>query len=67
MKRKYLKCENTDFLAHFSSKVWYVTHEVGVAGKAPNNCIVRIGNIYDWKECSNNLLHNNSTMKVSMG
>ena len=64
MKRKF---ENTDFLTYFSSKVWHVTHEVGVAHRALHNCVVRIGNVYDWKECSDNLLYNNSTIKVIMG
>ena len=67
MKRKYLNFENIDFLTYFSSTGRHVTHEVGVAGRALYNCVVGIGNLYDWKECSDNFLHNNSTMKVGMG
>ena len=33
MKRKFLKFENIDFLAFFSSKGRCVTHEVGVANR----------------------------------
>ena len=44
-----------------------MTHEVGVVCGALCNCVVRIGNLYGWKECSNNFLHNNSTIKVRMG
>ena len=66
MKRKFFKFENTDFLTYFSSKSRHVPHEVGVAHGALHNCVVRIGNLYDWKECSDNLLHNNTTMKVRM-
>ena len=65
MKRKFLKFENIDFLTYFSSR--HVTYEVGVAHGALCNCVVRIGNLYGWKECSNNFLHNNSTMKVILG
>ena len=67
MKRKCLKFKNIDFLCYFSSKGRCVTHKVGVAHGALLNCIFRIGNLYGWKEHSNNLLHNNSTIKVRMG
>ena len=42
MKRKFLKFENIDFLAFFSSKGRCVTHEVGVANRTLCNCVVRI-------------------------
>ena len=67
MKRKFLKFQNIDFVTYFSSKGRLVTHEVGVAHRALCNCIVRIGNLYGWKEGSNNFLHNNSAIKVRMG
>ena len=50
MKRKFLKFENTDFLAYFPSNGSCVTHEVGVACRAPCNCVVRIPTLYGWKE-----------------
>ena len=69
MKRKFLKFENIDFLAFFSSKGRCVTHEVGVANRALCNCVVRICNLYGWKEHSNNsilnnLIHINSNIEV---
>ena len=67
MKRNFFKFQNIDFLAYFSSKGRHVTHEVGVAHGALHNYIVRIGNLYCWKECTDNFLHNNSTIKVRMG
>ena len=67
MKRKFLKFENIDFLTYFSSKGRHVTHEVGVAHRVLCNCVVRICNLYGWKEYSNNLIHINSTIKVRMG
>ena len=66
MKRNFFKFDNTDFLPNFSSKGRHVTHEVGVACRTLCNCVVRIGNLYDCKECSNNLLHNKWTIKVRM-
>ena len=66
MKRKFIKCENIDFLTYFSSKGRHVKHEVGVAYGTLCNCVVRIGNLYGWKECNNNLLHNNSNIKTRM-
>ena len=60
MKRKSLKFENSDFLAYFSNKGRHVTHEVGVAHGALCNSVVKIGNLYGWKEHSKNILHNNS-------
>ena len=67
MKSKFLKFENTDFLTYFSSKGRHVTHEVGVAHRALHNCVFRTCNLYGWKECNDNLLHNNSTIKVRWG
>ena len=67
MKRKSLKFENINFLVYFSSKGRHMTHDTGVAHRALCNCVVRIGHLYGWKECSDNFLHNNSTIKVRMG
>ena len=67
MKRKFLKFENTDFLAYFPSNGSCVTHEVGVACRAPCNCVVRLPTLYGWKEDCDIFLHNNSTIKVRMG
>ena len=67
MKRKFLKFENIDFLTYFSSKGRCVTHEVGEANRVLCNCVVRICNLYGWKEHSNNLIHINSTIEVRMG
>ena len=56
------------FSTYFSSKGGHVTHEVGVVHVEPYATeMVRIGNLYGWKECSNNFLHNNSTTKFRMG
>ena len=62
MKRKFFKFENIDSLAYFSIKGRHVTHEAGIAHRALWICVVRIGNLYGWKECSDNFLHNNSTI-----
>ena len=67
MKRKFIKFEKIDFLCYFSGKGWQVTHEVGVACRALHNFVVRICKLYGWKEYSDNLHHNNSTIKVRMG
>ena len=64
MTRKFLKFENIEFLTYFSSKGRHARHEIGVAHRVPYKCVVRIGNLYGWKENNNSLLHNNSTMKV---
>ena len=45
----------------------HVTQELGVVCGALCNCVVRIGHLYSWKEHSDILLHNNSTIKVIMG
>ena len=46
-----------------------MTHEVGVACMEPYATVyVRIGNLYGWKECSDNFLHTVTlTIKVRMG
>ena len=62
MKRNFSQFENTDFL-----KGRCATHEIGAPCTALHNCVVRIPNLYGWKECSNNLLHNDSTIKVRTG
>ena len=62
MKRNFSQFENTDFLAYFPSNGRCATHEIGVPCTALHNSVVRIPNLYGWKECSNNLLHNDSTI-----
>ena len=44
-----------------------MTHELGIAHRALWNCVVGIGDLYDWKGCSDNFPLNNSIMKVRMG
>ena len=63
-KKKFFEIyENIDFLIYFSSKGRHVTHEVQVDHRP----YAKIGHLDSWKECSNNLLNTNSTIKVRMG
>ena len=66
LKENFLNLKILIFLLISQVKVG-VTHKIGVAHRALFNCVVRIGNLYGWEECTDNFLHNNSTMKVRMG
>ena len=54
-------------ISQVTHEVCMLTQELGVVCGALCNCVVRIGHLYSWKEHSDILLHNNSTIKVRMG